>query len=141
TVEVRLDYGRVDAREQVSLQERQGRHGIDLAREAPLRVAHLPGRPADLLRVYCSGGCDGCLLLGLIVAVKVSEPPLIIESAYLGNCGEAVEHLTAQLVGGLDEVVQEHEKGVAFARVGGDEVVQVDLFMLTNAVNAPHALL
>ncbi len=93
------------------------------------------------MRLDGAGGIDRLLLLDLVVAVQVGQPLVVVDARDLGDGRQAVEHLPAQFVRRGDEVVQQPQERLALACVGGNQVVQVNVSELADAVDAPHALL
>ena len=144
TVQEALDDVGVDALEPVVMERRE--RGVDI--DARLQeVVRLPLRIVDLAKAFARDRPDGVQgrirVTGLIRALQELLEAL---DARLRQCGladeaEAVEHLPAELVRGLDEVVEKTRVRLTFTRVCRDQVVEPHLLGLTDAVDATHALL
>ena len=66
--------------------------------------------------------------------------PVVGQTDELADETQRVEHAAIELVSGGDEVAEEDFENVALARFGRDQVVQLDVAGLADAVDATHPL-
>ena len=112
------------------------------------RVLPMRGR-SWRLNSSCSGEALRCRRLcggercagSLRGVIRAGERLLEVEVHELGEQAQAVEHLPIELVGGDDEVAQEHLEDLALVGARCDEVVELDVASLADAVDAAHPLL